>query len=102
MEQGGSMNINYGLLAISGDCSARGMSDKAVFIRLSNKHLNLVKKYLRNQLELQLYSMSNDIDEAFRKLVDEHHDLGNKLIDVGVFEHKWHKRTNWVLEEIDD
>ncbi len=96
------MNINYGLLAISGDCSARGMSDKADFIRLSNKHLNLVKEYLRNQLELQLYSMSNDIDEAFRKLVDEHHYLGNKLIDVGVFEHKWHKRTNWVLEEIDD
>jgi hypothetical protein len=101
------MNINYGLLAISGDCSARGMSDKADFIRLSNKHLNLVKKYLRNQLELQLYSMSDDTDEELRKLVlqtlvDEHHDLGNKVIDVGVFEHKWHKRTNWVLEEIDD
>jgi hypothetical protein len=46
--------------------------------------------------------MSDDTDEELRKLVDEHHDLGNKLIDVGVFEHKWHKRTNWVLEEIDD
>ena len=48
MEKGGSMNINYGLLAISGDCSARGMSDKADFIRIPNNHLNLVKKYLRN------------------------------------------------------
>ena len=37
------MNINYGLLAISGDCSARGMSDKADFIRLPNNHLNLVR-----------------------------------------------------------
>ena len=102
MEGWWSMNINYGLLAISGDCSARGMSDKADFIRLPNNHLNLVKKYLRNQLELDLYSMSDDTNEELRKLVDEHHDLGNKLIDVGVFEHKWHKRTNWVLEEIDE
>ncbi len=89
-----------GLLAISGDCAEGGMSNKADFIKFSDKYINLIKNYLRNQLELELFTLDNDIlDKSFSKLVKEHNNLGNKLIDVGVFKHKWHKRTYWSLDE---
>ena len=28
--------------------------------------------------------------------------FGSKLIDVGVFGHKWHIRSNWLLVEMED
>ena len=39
--------------------------------------------------------------KAFSKLVKEHNDIGNKLIDLKVFDHKWHKRTFWNLVEVE-
>ncbi len=97
----------YSLYAVSGDCSAQGMSNKAEVISLRKKDMPLVGKYLRNQLEKSLLSVNitSAADCAkpdFVALVDEHNDLGNAMIDQGIFSHKWHKRTKWILIEDDE
>jgi len=85
---GGTMN-KYFLKAISGDCSAGGLSDKGDIIPIKDKHLNIVREYL---------TASNTFyyTENHKNLL-EMNDLGNQLIDLGIFEHKWHKRTEWIL-----
>ena len=96
-----SPSVNdYRLKAVSGDCASGGFSNKGDILKIPSKHFNLVKKYLRNQLEIELYCVNKDIyKKAFTKLVLEHHKIGNKLIDLKVFHHKWHKRTTWNLVE---
>ena len=90
----------YRLKAVSGDCAKGGMSNKGDVLSIPKQHFNLVKDYLRNQLEIELYTIDQDIyKKAFGKLVKEHNEIGNKLIDLKVFHHKWHKRTHWELIE---
>lgn len=109
---------DYCLLAIGGDCSAGGMSDKSDFIPIKWKpgsnQAHLIKLYLRNQLEIDLEHLINaepylqktqgivGMTDKLLDLIGEHHKLGNELIDCGVFSHKWHKRTTWQIVEIDD
>ena len=100
---------NYCLVAIQGDCSAYGMGDTADFIPLKDRSFfTLIKSYLRNQLELDLKRVEIiemiDLlkDQEFNKLLQEHHDLGNALIECGIFLHKLHKRTTWALMEMDE
>jgi len=94
---------DYCLVAIQGDCSAYGMGDTADFIPLKDRSFfTLIKSYLRNQLELDLKHVEMEVadllkDQEFNKLVQEHNDLGNALIECGIFLHKWHKRTTWAL-----
>ena len=73
-----TQNSGYCLHAISGDCSAKGISDKAEIIALKKQDMPLVGKYLRNQLEMEL------------------------MIEQGIFLHKYHKRTKWILEESEE
>ena len=92
----------YRLKAISGDCAKGGISKEGDFLKIPIKHFNLIKEYLRNQLERELYSVDQDIyKDAFGKLIKKHNDIGNKLIDLKVFHHKWHKRTYWNLIEVE-
>lgn len=92
----------YRLKAVSGDCAKGGMSKKGDFLKIPKKHFSLVKDYLRNQLERELYTVDQDIyKDAFSKLIKDHNDIGNKLIDLKVFDHKWHKRTFWNLVEVE-
>mgnify|MGYP001177106950 FL=1 len=96
----------YYLLAVGGDCGPTGMSNKADCIPIdpSAPYFAIVREYLRNQLEIELGSATAEtyLDVTtgkFKDDVNEHHRLGNKLIELGVFHHKWHKRTRWRLEE---
>lgn len=96
-------HIKHGLYAISGDCSRGAMGYTSDFIVFKQKHFGIIKQYLRNQLERHLHSANKHYtEEPFAELVGEHHDLGNLLIDEGVFQHKWHKRTEWVLMECNE
>ena len=91
----------YRLKAVSGDCAAGGMSKKGAFLKIPKKHFNLIKEYLRNQLERELYSVDQDIyKDAFGKLIKKHNDIGNKLIDLKVFDHKWHNRSRIIIKKI--
>tara|TARA_R110000782_G_scaffold102917_1_gene190374 strand:- start:10 stop:288 length:279 start_codon:yes stop_codon:yes gene_type:complete len=90
------MMSKYFLKAISGDCSAGGLSDKGDIIPIKDKHLNIVREYLTAS-----NTFYNIVDHlagitATKELV-EMNNLGNQLIDLGIFEHKWHKRTEWIL-----
>jgi len=98
--------MDYCLLAIGGDCSGSARSSND-YIPLDKSDMYLVGQYMRNQLERDImFASANDCSEAMRKLYksetcqhlfDEHHALGNALIAIGVFHHKWHKRTQWKL-----
>ena len=101
------------LLAIDGDCAAGpakrynlsfGHSDTPDFIPLDGSDFPLVKLYLENQLRRQTSSpfFVDPASDRFSELLNEHHALGNALIAIGIFHHKWHKRTTWVLWEMDD
>jgi len=99
--------MNYCLVATSGDCAAGGLSKNNSFIPLpaDGSFFSLVKSYLRNQLEQDFENREmpiGKITDRFCKLRDEHHDLGNALIECKIFKHKWHKRTSWILAELGD
>ena len=98
------MTMNFCLLAIGGDCATGGISDNSDFIPLHEFNETL-KAYLRNQLEMSLECWTMEIGTQslrFSELVQEHHALGNELIDQGIFAHKWHKRTDWIICELDE
>ena len=93
----------YCLLAISGDFSSGGLCDKDEFIPLK-EITPKIKRFLRNQLEKELEgaSMGCPISDEFQDIIDTHYQLGNELIKAGIFNHKWHLRTEWVVWELDD
>lgn len=97
--------MSYCLLAIAGDCSAGGNTEAADYIVIS-RHFEIIKLYLRNQLAMEIQAVvesdSTQLSPEYIRLWEEHHALGNALIDLGVFHHKWHKRTTWALWELDN
>ena len=95
------------LYAIEGDCSARGMSDRANILPLKNdKEIELAKKYIRNDMECDFIYAEVDIllnkaSPEQRKVLDELYAEERKIYFAlkkrGVFEHKWHRRTTWKI-----
>jgi|TARA_B110000908_G_scaffold171942_1_gene236660 hypothetical protein len=101
LQNKGGLDMGFCLLAIDGDCAAGAMSEKADFIPLETIP-EVLRQYLRNQLERQIEGqlMKYNISPKFTDLCREHHALGNALIDCGIFQHKWHKRTDWIICEL--
>ena len=95
-------DFGYCLVAVSGDCSAGGMSEKSDCIVLNGTHFGLVKDYLKADMQVSFLSAEECSIEEMTPAIRECNRLGNQLIDCGVFAHKWHKRTNWVLAEMLD
>ncbi len=103
------MEYKYGLLAISGDCAKGGMGNKSDCIIISGtKNNDLIRSYLEanQQVEILCTVYNRDPgdqnDQEYTDAIRKENDLGNKMIDAGVFKHKWHKRTSWILVELDD
>ena len=92
------------LFAESGDCAAGAMSENPDFIPIHKKDLPLISDYLRNQLECELLCWKDfpNISKKYSRLLSKGNTLGNKLIDIGVFHHKWHKRTTWMVRELEN
>ena len=97
-------DFGYCLVAVSGDCSAGGMSEKSDCIVLNGAHFGLVKDYLMADMKVSfLYADGFNIEDIIASTaLGECNRLGNELRKCGVFAHKWHQRTNWVLEEMQD
>ena len=91
----------YCLLAESGDCAAGAMFKRSSYIPFGPEHWTLIKWYLRNQLEIDLARAENDTHKLV-ELGEVHRTLADALIGIGVFHHKWHARTNWVVWELDE
>jgi hypothetical protein len=92
--------FGYCLYAHSGDCT----HDTII---LNGNHLDVIEEYLKveNEREIQSAFHWKSIDDLksdkARSLHDKSNDLGNKLIDLGIFHHKWHKRSSWILTEVE-
>ena len=90
---------NYRLLAVSGDCAAGGLGKDADVLRFDSKHIELIKSFIRSQTEWKLTSAteswgSKKSRSAFATLGS----LGLKVKKAGIFQHKWHLRTEWALK----
>ena len=98
------MKYEYCLLAVDGDCSAGAMADKNSVLPVQKRHLKAVAKFLRADLEWSLASALDDINysQGYR---DPRFIAVSKtswrLRELGVFHHKWHARTEWILVERD-
>ena len=98
----GKYPFGYGLLAVSGDCGG-GMGEKHDLIVLNGDHFEAVKDFLRYQLEWSILCAVRDqeaMNEFYKRKGNSR--LHQKLIKVGVFGHKWHIRSDWVLIEMED
>ena len=96
-------DFGYCLVAVSGDCGG-GMSNKHDCIVLNGSHFDLVKDYLKADMQVSfLYADGFNIEDIIASTaLRECNRLGNELRKCGVFAHKWHKRTDWVLVEMQD
>jgi len=96
------MKYEYCLLAVDGDCSAGAMTDKNDVLPVQKRHLKAVAKFLRADLELSLALALNDIDYGKGdKRFTAVRNTSWRLLELGVFHHKWHSRTGWILVERD-
>jgi len=93
--------FGYCLVAVRGDCGG-GMSDKHDCIVLNGSHFDIVKDYLKADMQVSFLFAEECTIEKMTPAIWECNRLGNQLIDCGVFSHKWHKRTDWVLAEMGD
>jgi len=93
-----SKKNNLRLLAVSGDCAAGGLGKDADVLSFDGKHTELIKNFIRSQTEFHLTSITDSWDSkrsinAFAALQS----LGLKVKKAGIFQHKWHLRTEWAL-----
>lgn len=95
------------LVAVSGDCSAGAMSKENSVLLFDAKHNNLVKEYLIADLKFWMYSATEGVlcgnvtkgDQTYyHRLVDAE----TALREVGIFKHKYHTRTSWRLEFLNE
>jgi hypothetical protein len=105
------------LVAVSGDCSSTGMSDKSECIVLLNEDGSAVwhqciQDYLSKQLDITCLRARKGIStEDIESLEDielaNHHEkelsnLFDTLVKFGIFSHKYHRRTEWMLAAFDE
>ena len=86
------------LVAVSGDCSAQGISNTAEVIPVDSKHNKIIKQFLMAKYEQDIeLRYSKPKTELNPKYIDNYYKCCDKLQDVGIFEHKYHARTHWEL-----
>jgi hypothetical protein len=91
------------LYAISGDCSAGALNHKAEVIPFKNKHFDLVSKFLAIAMkkEVQLMKMvisKKQLKPIHFKTTEAFCNAFDALKKVGIFEHKYHARSKWVID----
>lgn len=100
--------MQWCLYAVSGDCAPGAMSDSGEVIEFDNKYADLVASFLRAQLEWELCSclelpgayQPGSVDQEKKSAVlRAMFEAGDQLEWVGIFSHKWQRRTTWALGE---
>ena len=86
------------LVAVSGDCSAQGISNTAEVIPVDSKHNKIIKQFLMAQqeqdIELRYWKPKTELNP---KYIDNYYKCFEKLKDVGIFNNKYQARTDWEL-----
>lgn len=101
-KNGGGRIFDLGLLAIDGDCGG-GMSDHHDLIILNGDHFDKVSAYLNYELQSNLLlplCIKETMDEyqtKFNNLWKSRTFNESELINLGIFGHKWHLRSTWIL-----
>ena len=97
------MKEKYCLLAISGDMSHNGMSDKSEMIQVKEKHFDIVEEFLMAQTLFKIKNLKAYYDRNFfeskesRKAHKKILKAVEKLYQASIFEHKYQARTEWEL-----
>ena len=86
------------LVAVSGDCSAQGISNTAEVIPVDSKHNKIIKQFLmakyEQDIELRYWKPKTELNP---KYIDNYYKCFEKLKDVGIFDNKYQARTEWEL-----
>jgi len=89
------------LVAVSGDCSEHGMGDTNDILHFHKKHNSLIVKFLQAQLNWHIKSHLYDShSRSCQKAIKKYYEACDALMDVGIFEHKYHTRTEWKLTKL--
>ena len=97
------MKEKYCLLAISGDMSHNGMSDKSQIIQVKEKHFDIVEEFLMAQTLFKIKNLKAVYDSSFfereesKKAHKNYWEAVEKLYQASIFEHKYQARTEWEL-----
>ena len=97
------MKEKYCLLAINGDMSHNGMSDKSEMIQVKEKHFDIVEEFLMAQTLFKIKNLKAVYDSSFfereesRKAHKKYWKAVEKLYQASIFEHKYQARTEWEL-----
>ena len=90
-----------------GDCGG-GMSDHHDFIILNGDHFDKVSAYLSYELKSSLLlplhkkDTMEEYETKFKELWESRTFNGSELVDLGIFGHKWHLRTTWILVGVEE
>ena len=101
-EQDPSKRYTHQLRAYAGDCAAGGMSDEDEIIPFTREKLTFVYDYLIAETtfsrEVHVHGVSS---ELAGKACEHYNDCAHRLEKENVFQHKWHARTQWIVEDYD-
>ena len=94
--------FTHQLRAYAGDCAAGGLSEEGEIIPFTEDNLTLVYDYLLAETNFARESHLHGLgSEQASEAVKHFFDCAHKLLKKKVFQHKWHARTSWILEDFD-
>ena len=100
------LDESWCLYATSGDCSEGAMSDSADCIVIDGVPLSLITDFLRAQSEWQISVLEHTVHKNNSHFGSKEYEnlvaASQALREIGVFQHKYHQRTEWELREFED
>ena len=90
------------LYAVDGDIVGMGATVRARFRPLDGADMNLVRAFLDAQTAEAVYCLAKDAKNAFNgrsRFTRRRYDLGNELLEAGVFTSNYDVRSTWILTE---
>jgi len=91
--------IKLYLIATGGDCSARGMGDTNEALLVPDHLRDIVANFLRAQAEYEIEIYLTDVTAGAG--FSNFSAAAQEMRDCGIFQHKYHSRTTWALEDGD-
>lgn len=99
-ERDTSKRFAYQLRAYAGDCAAGGLSEEDEIIPFTEDKLTCVYDYLIAETAFFRAAHVHGVSsELAGKACRHYYDCAHRLEKKKVFKHKWHARTQWILED---